>query len=276
MYASIQTGPKSPFGDEQFIEDDVCGKGQVWQRKILERTVKEGTLFNAYNTPIYIFNNSRQKLDCFFGGLIAAGIPPQIYDDGAPTPTSLDSRVHFWNSLSRLFGHSTESSISILHYADVFWVGLVGGVGENGQERHGPDHIGQVAAPTFFGLYAANTILVSLPPFDFTTQPSLNATVVVFIPSSVPHTNISFGSQGQRSITLFGASAATVHMTGAFWYLALGQGPVRERVLLPDGGGVREYEVFGANVTGQQSLAVSFGVGVYVTYTKTGMAPPRV
>lgn len=265
----------------------------MWQRSILERTVKEGTLFNAYNTPIYIFNNSRSKLDCFFGGLIAAGIPPQIYDDGAPTPTSLDTRVHEWNLLSRRFGHSTESSITILHYADVFWVGLVGGKApklELKADRHGNKQ--EAVAPTFFGLYSANTTHVVLPPFSDSTDCSssslsslnLNATIVVFIPSSVPYSNITFSGSGSgftqhsmRSITFFGASAATVHMTGAkdsFWDLAPGDGPVRERVLLPDGGGVREYEVFGTNVTGRQSLAVSFGVGVYVTYTKTGVAPP--
>ena len=37
----------TPFADEQYIQSDMCHRGQVWQREILKSIVQKGTLYNA-------------------------------------------------------------------------------------------------------------------------------------------------------------------------------------------------------------------------------------
>ena len=80
---------------------------------------------NGYNTNINLFADDQG--DCFVGGLVACGIGLQItaVTPGQGNPT-LMARTKYWNDLYKTHGQATESSITALHYPDIFLIGLQG------------------------------------------------------------------------------------------------------------------------------------------------------
>ena len=94
-------------------------------------------------------------------------------------------RVKYWLDLYKVYGMATESSINVLHYPDIFLIGLSGG-SEPGDHR---------------GLYAGNTTAVAFPD-----NLADNTTVLAFLGYRIPSTTISFGSIGMTTFTLFAAS----------------------------------------------------------------------
>jgi hypothetical protein len=296
----------TPFADEQYIQSDMCGRGQQWQREILAKTVKMGTLYNAYNCPVRTLKNISWT-DCFLGGLVGAGIPPQMADFGPMKPTPLDSRIRFWLLLSRAFGHATESSIHILHYADIFFIGFATGTGNfvfdgSGLHTQGVDDRSDMTTATAatadnsptssrvvghsqqlnisfdpslaFGLYSASTNHVHLP-FTGSTD---NATIAVFVPTTVPYGNISFGQPDEQGpVTFFGASQCQLLMQGGWWdfptrhgHSSRAGGGTNVRVVRQFINGSTSTSLFfpAGGVVGPQSVALSFEVGTFVTLTK--------
>jgi hypothetical protein len=113
-----------------------------------------------------------------------------------PAAKLLIPRIKYWLDLYKVYGQATESSIDVLHYPDIFLVGLSGGT-EAGDHR---------------GLFAGNTTAVAFPD-----DVADNTTVLAFLGYKIPSANISFGSAEMKAFTLFAASDnATVHMRGGF------------------------------------------------------------
>ena len=139
-----------PFADEQTIAknpEGMCVGGDVWHRGLLLDIVEHGLLFNAYNTPVETLQGLNE-VDCFIGGLVATGIPPQMSEcdslladsslhsvvllliltfyllhgllsraaaGTSPAAKSLIPRIKYWLDLYKVFGMATESSIDILN-----------------------------------------------------------------------------------------------------------------------------------------------------------------
>lgn len=256
-------GDMTPFSDEQNIKGGLCTGGNAWHRQMLVNIVELGLLYNAYNTPVETFHNLTE-VDCFLGGLIATGIPPQMaFGSGSPAGTALLPRVKFWNDNFRRFGMTTESSVAILHYDDTFLVGLSGGT-QAGDIR---------------GYFAGNSSVAAAFPPDLAD----NATVLVFCSFAIPgctnpggcmsHTNISFGSPTHKNFTLFAASRVTVHMSGGFWQLAASQQVTETRVGV-DGTRSAPTVVFPAGSRRSSAHSVRLEVGQYAVYAKSGGGEP--
>jgi hypothetical protein len=234
-----------PFADEQLIKGGICVGGDVWHRGLLLDIVSTGKLYNAYNTPVETLHGL-DEVDCFLGGLVATGIPPQMAGGTTSAAKLLIPRIKYWLDLYRRFGMATESSVDVLHYPDIFLVGLSGGT-EPGDHR---------------GLFAGSTAAVVLPD-DLAD----NATLLTFLGFQIPSTNISFGSQVMKSFTLFAASDnATIHMGGHFWDLEAGES-VTEIVMLA-GGGHRKAVILPVGSPGAHTHAISLRTGDYARYEK--------
>ena len=148
-------GDMMPFADEQLIKGGICVGGDQWHRGLLLRIVQTGLLYNAYNTPVETLHNLTE-VDCFIGGLVATGIPPQMTAGTTAAAKPLIPRIKYWLDLYKVYGMATESSIDVLQYPDVFLVGLSGGT-EPGDHR---------------GLFAGSTAAVRFPdePDDATDE----------------------------------------------------------------------------------------------------------
>jgi hypothetical protein len=249
-------GDMEPFADEQNIKGGLCVGGNVWHRQMLINIVELGLLYNAYNTPVDTFHNLTE-VDCFLGGLIATGIPPQMVGGTTPASTALLPRVKFWNDNFRRFGATTESSIQILHYDDTFLIRLSGGT-QTGDIR---------------GYFAGNSSIAATFPSDLAD----NATVLVFCSFPIPgcadpggcmsSTNISFGDPSHKTFTLFAASRATVHMTGGFWKLVSQQ--VAETIVGVNGTRSVPKVIFSASTKGQVEHSIKLEIGEYAIYAKS-------
>jgi hypothetical protein len=273
-------GDMMPFADEQLIQGGICvGGGEYinhqssgchaftvyllhchlllaftlvwfglpdkWHRGLLLNIVETGLLYNAYNTPVETLHNLTE-VDCFIGGLVATGIPPQMTAGTTAAAKPLIPRIKYWLDLYKVYGMATESSIDVLEYPDIFLVGLSGGT-EPGDHR---------------GFFAGSTGAV-----QFSDDLQDNATVLTFLGYQIPSTNISFGSQDMTSVTFFAASDnATLHMSGGFWNLT-GQAVI-ERVLPANGSLPSQREVFPAGTSGPQTHSVSLRTGDYARYHK--------
>ena len=143
---------------------------------------------------------------------------------------------------------ATESSIDVIHYPDVFLVGLTGG-DEAGDHR---------------SLFAGNTTAVEFPD-DLVD----NTTVLAFLGYQIPSTSISFGSPDMKTFTLFAASDnSTIHMQGGFWRLA-SQSMTETIIPAPASGGKPQVRViYPAGTSGAQLHSVSLRVGEYARYEK--------
>ena len=141
---------------------------------------------------------------------------------------------------------ATESSIDVIHYPDVFLVGLTGG-DEAGDHR---------------SLFAGNTTAVEFPD-DLVD----NTTVLAFLGYQIPSTSISFGSPDMKTFTLFAASDnSIIHMQGRLWKLA---SQSMTETIIPAGGGKPQVKVvFPAGTSGAQSHSVSLKIGDYACYEK--------
>jgi hypothetical protein len=173
--------------------------------------VETGMLYNAYNTPVETFHNL-SEVDCFLGGLVATGIPPQMTAGTSPGAQPLLPRVKFWLDSFRRFGFATESSIAILHYDDMLLIGLSGGT-QTGDIR---------------GLYAGSaTTPVQFPPI------ADNTTLLFYFGYHIPSANISYGEPSHKTFSIFAASTGTAHLSGGFWSLSHQQ--VMETIVHVDG-----------------------------------------
>ena len=68
-------------------------------------------MLNGYWTSMLSFKDNATEADCWFGGLVAAGIAPQINSDSGSAKLSLAPRVRWWLDLFRRYGAATESSV---------------------------------------------------------------------------------------------------------------------------------------------------------------------
>ena len=237
-------GDMMPFADEQLIKGGICPGGDVWHRQLLLRIVENGLLYNAYNTPVETLHNITE-VDCFIGGLVATGIPPQMTAGTSKGAKALIPRIKYWLDLYKVYGMATESSIDVLNYPDIFLVGLSGG-SSSADNR---------------GLFAGSATAVEFPDIQD------NATVLAFLGYQVQSTNISFGSPSMTVFTLFAASDnATVHMQGEFWTLK-GQS-MSETIISADGGPNIENQLFPSGSTGAKFHTVFLRVGEYARYEK--------
>lgn len=173
-----------------------CGPaGDSWHENILLRILKDGILFNGYNTNIALFED--EQGDCFVGGLVACGIGLQItgVTPGKGDPT-LMARAKYWNDLYKMHGQATESSITALHYPDIFLVGLEGGTS---------------ALPSY-GLYAGlSDISVPLPAL------ADNATILAYKGVSAKCINVTMDASVGTAVTFFAANNLTLDLSGTFW-----------------------------------------------------------
>lgn len=215
-------------------------------------------MYNAYNTPVETFHNLTE-VDCFLGGLIATGIPPQMVGGTTPAGKALLPRIKFWNDNFRRFGATTESSVQILHYDDTFLIRLSGGT-QAGDIR---------------GYFAGNSSIAATFPSDLAD----NATVLVFCSFPIPgcadpggcisSTNISFGKPSHKTFTLFAASRVTVHMNGGFWKLASQQ--VIETIVSVNGTRSVPREIFPVGTKGQVTHSVRLETGENAIYAKSSV-----
>lgn len=220
--------------------------GDTWHRGLLLRIVTTGLLYNAYNTPVETLHNV-SEVDCFIGGLVATGIPPQMTAGTSAAAKPLIPRIKYWLDLYKQYGMATESSIDVLLYPSIFLVGLSGGT-EPGDNR---------------GLFAGNTTAV-----DFPDDLADNATVLVFLGYQIPSTSISHGQPDHTSFTLFAASdAQTVHMSGGFWELNSQQ--VTETIIGADGATKATNKLFPSPQSGQKAHTAVLKIGEYAKYEKT-------
>ena len=168
------------------VKGGICVGGDSWHRGLLLDIVENGLLFNAYNTPVETLHGL-DEVDCFIGGLVATGIPPQMTAGTTPAAKLLIPRIKYWLDLYKVYGMATESSIDILHYPDVFLIGLSGGA-EAGDHR---------------GLFVGNTTSVVFPD-----DVADNTTVLAFLGYMyhIPFATISFGTPSMKTFTLFAAS----------------------------------------------------------------------
>ena len=74
----------------QLIKGGICVGGDIWHRGLLKDIVETGLLYNAYNTPLETLTGL-DEVDCFIGGLVATGIPPQMM--GGTTPAARQARL---------------------------------------------------------------------------------------------------------------------------------------------------------------------------------------
>ena len=232
--------------DEQLIKGGICVGGDTWHRGLLLDIVSTGLLYNAYNTPVETLHGL-DEVDCFIGGLVATGIPPQMTAGTTPAAKALIPRIKYWLDLYKVYGMATESSIDVLHYPDVYLVGLSGGT-ELGVHR---------------GLYAGATTAIEFPD-DLAD----NTTVLAFLGYQIPSTNISFGSLAMKSFTLFAASDnSTIYMAGGFWELEAGES-MTETIIPAGGGAPKKATIFPAGTKGVQAHSVSVRIGDYARYEK--------
>ena len=180
----------APFADEATIKGPLCGPGgDRWHEQILLSTLESGMLLNGYHTSLAL---PQKDFDCFIGGLVATGIAPQMGGTGSPAQLA---RSKYWLDLFKLHGMATESTITALHYPDIFLVGLRGGT-----------------SPTpSYGLYAGNSSTVSLPRAF-----SDNATVLTYM--GVSAKTVSLALPGNVTVvTFFAANAMQLVLTGPFF-----------------------------------------------------------
>ena len=69
---------------------------------------------NPYHTPLSWVKNSTE-LDYWLGGLITAGVAPQLSEFGGPV-TTWDATANRWLTAYRTFGHMVEGGITTLWY----------------------------------------------------------------------------------------------------------------------------------------------------------------
>ena len=233
----------TPYADEYRIQGGWCAGGDVWHRQILLHIVDQGLLYNAYSTVIEAMHN-HSEIDCWLGGLVATGIPPQLAKGTTEAARPLIGRVKFWLDTFRQFGMANESSIQILHYDDVFLVSLSGGT-QRGDNR---------------GLFVGNaTASVAFPPI------ADNTTLLVFCGWEVSSADISFGSPEHDHFTLLAASDAVAHMQGGFWALSPQQ-QMTETVVTD--GSTRSHTIIVPSSTGT-AHSVALSVGDTALYSKT-------
>jgi len=200
-------------------------------------------LYNAYNTLISTFSNA-SEVDCFLGGLVAAGIPPQMVWDPSNTAEQVLPRVKYWLDTFRRFGFVNESGVQLLQ-ASTFLVNLQGGTAAG-------KHVGLYVGRDNASVHQQLPILVD------------NTTLVVFCSWHVGAIQLAVGTENDREIALFGASAALVHMSGGFWRLE--DASVFETIVSVDG--TTTTNLIFARCSGQKSHSVRLKVGETARYSK--------
>jgi len=201
-------------------------------RDLLLSIVQEGTTFNMYNTQLPRFPDIA-SLDCFVGGLVAIGIPPQFMDTSAISPpakrVAIMARARYWLGVFDEFGQLNETGIHVLNQRPGYPSGYPGlGYSEVFlSQLEGPrNHLvkrGNLPHTPCFSLYAdapvvnangTTGVVVELPPvFD---QSSTAKIIVAFGLSSVNNLSVAFSSSTKLTqLSLFAASAhVTLTMQG--------------------------------------------------------------
>ena len=168
-------------------------------------------------------------------------------DFGPMQPNPLDARIRYWNTLARTFGHATESSVQILHYDDVYWVAMSGGS----------------SSRPVWGLYAASSAHVELPLLPGETD---TGTIAVFVPDTVSGANATLGHASDKTLTLFGASAAALTMGGGGWWTLISVNVRETRTMM--NGTVTSRMLFAGIVSGNVTYTATLAVGETVVYAK--------
>ena len=196
-----------PFADEATIHGPLCGDGaDSWHAAILRRSLNGGIIYNGYHTSITL---PQADFDCFVGGLVSTGIAPQMSGTGIPAQQL--ARVKYWMDLYSKHGMATESTIGVLHYPDVFLIGLRGGT----------------SLTSSYGLLVGETLPhlrsacdSGAPSYGLALPSTLddNATILTTQGSTASCVNLTVpAAQQLASITFFAANKLTLALAGEFW-----------------------------------------------------------
>jgi hypothetical protein len=239
--------------------DSRSGGGLYWHRAILARTAENGECTNAYNTNV---NNlpTAAAIDCFLGGLVVSGVPPQMLAAYPPAQAKvLNPRVKHWLDLSKFLGHNTESSVSWARMGScvgrcvdqgvdsVFAIGYADGTAST-------PHVGVYAASTSWGNISSAAGLSS------------GTTFVVFN-GNRSSTGENLGPIRMRvgeeagldvNVSVRGGSATQVELGGGFLNLQAQQ--MLLTVSYANGTNSSAVELFPAKVSGAQVVKLTLGV----------------
>eukprot|EP01045_Picozoa_sp_COSAG04_P006525 COSAG04_NODE_323_length_16882_cov_5.975627_9_plen_235_part_00 len=218
--------------------------------------------FSVLKTPersCFVSNTNVNKLptvaaiDCFLGGLVVSGVPPQMLAAYPPAQAkTLNPRVKHWLDLSKFLGHNTESSVA--------WARMGGCVGRCVDQ--GVDSVFAIGyadgtAPTpHVGVYAASTAWGNV---SNATAPDDNTTFVLFngnrtsTGENLGPIRLSFGQEAWTEASFHGGSATQVVLGGPFLNLKAQQ----VRLTYANGS---QSELFPSAATGQQTVSLTLAV----------------
>lgn len=263
-------GDMTPFADEGFI-NDFCGMnftgsasdergggGLYWHRGILSKTSLNGECTNAYNTNVNKMLTI-EAIDCFLGGLVVAGAPPQMLASyGTPAEIKLlTPRVKHWLDLSKKIGHNTESSVA--------WARMGSCVGRCVDQ--GTDSVFAIgyangtASTPHVGIYATSTGWGNV---TLSTAPTSGTTFVVFngnrtaSGSNLGPVRLEFGAQAWTEASFRGGSATQIELGGAFMHLNAQQ--VSLTITSANGSSAAPIELFPSAASGQQFVNLTLTV----------------
>jgi hypothetical protein len=115
-------GDMEPFGDEGAGVVS-CAGGGGWHRRMLQGMYEDGMIYNG----TALDGVTQSDMDCWLGGLISTGIAPQMGSTTTAEGMANLPTVKYWLDQFRRYGFASESSVEILHYADIFSIALQGG-----------------------------------------------------------------------------------------------------------------------------------------------------
>eukprot|EP01052_Picozoa_sp_SAG31_P033045 SAG31_NODE_3686_length_3988_cov_1.963487_2_plen_280_part_00 len=265
-----------PFGDEGLITGGRCAKAAgLWLIGMVSSMYTNELAINAYDTGLDVFfrdtsvDTAEAQVDCWFGGLVALGIGPQMTIDVVtafkPPVSTILPRIKYWNDKFAQYGHSmgkgiVGTGISALGGADVctiygcgtsFLLELSGGL-QPGAHR---------------GLYISNTSHVDLSIGQPTPRPlAVNTTLLLYLVPGVPFANLSVATPGD-TVTFVVCANASVFMSGSFW--ALTDQNVEEIVLGTAGETLSHRQLFPRPQTGAMQHSFHQHAGETVIYTKS-------
>lgn len=236
--------------------DSRGGGGLYWQRAILARTSLNNEVTNAYNTNV---NNlpSVAAIDCFLGGLVVSGVPPQMLAAyPAAVAKELNLRVKHWLDLSKYLGHNTESSVA--------WARMGSCVGRCVDQAvdsvFAIGYADGTASTRHVGIYAASTGWANVSSSNLTS----GTTFVVFngnrtsTGENLGPIRMRFGEQAWSDASIRGGSTTQVELGGGFFDLTSQQ--LMISVTYPNGTTGAPSELFASPVTGRQIVRLNVTV----------------
>ena len=269
-------GDMEPFGDEGLIKGGRCAAAAgSWLIGMVSSMYTNEMALNAYDTGINVFfedtsvNTAEAQVDCWFGGLIALGIGPQMTTDPVsafkPPLSTILPRIKFWNELFVKYGHSMGR--------DTIGGGIsgLGGVDTCTIYGCGTSFLLELSGGTqpgaHRGLYISNTSHLDLSRGQPAPLPlAVNTTLLLYLAPGLPFANLSLACLGE-TVTFVVCANASVFMTGEFWNLA--NQNVEETVLGSSGETVSKRQIFPGPQTGMMRHSFHQSAGDTVIYTKS-------